>query len=105
MERLTISAGIFGDEEFFVLRDSQKYKVAYYDKGEEKYRYNIQLIINRLGLVEDALEIYKNALVLMAKSWCIMDNPNEPEEVVKKFIKRAEENINKEVTTWDIFIW
>lgn len=96
MERLTISAGFFGNEELFTLRDSQKYKVMYYDKGEEKCRYNFQLIINRLGLVEDALEIYKKALELMAKSWCIMDNPNEPEEVVKEFIKKAKENINSD---------
>lgn len=94
MERLTISAGVFGDEELFTLRDSQRYKFMYYDKYEEKSKYSVQLIINRLGLVEDALEIYKKAVELMAKSWCIMDNPNEPEEVVKQFIKKAKESID-----------
>lgn len=93
MERLTISAGVFGDEELFTLRDSQRYKFMYYDKYEEKSKYSVQLIINRLGLVEDALEIYKKAVELMAKSWCIMNNPNEPEEVVKQFIKKAKESM------------
>lgn len=93
MERLTISAGFFGDEELFTLRDTQRYKFMYYDKYEGKNKYNVQSILNMLGLVEDALEIYKKAVELMAKSWCIMDNPNEPEEVVKKFIKKAKESM------------
>lgn len=87
MERLTIRAGVFGNEELFVLRDSQKYKVMYYDKGEEKCRYNFQLIINRLGLVEDALEIYEKALKLA----CECHFPKE--HAYDYFIEQAKESI------------
>lgn len=41
--------------------------------------------------LEFEIRVLNKALELVVESWCIMDNPCDPKEVVKEYIKRANE--------------
>ena len=41
--------------------------------------------------------VLKKALELMAESWSIMDNPNQPSEIVERFIQQAKGQVDEQV--------
>lgn len=43
------------------------------------------------GDLEKDIAVLKKALELMAESWSVMDNPNEPKEIINRFIQKAKE--------------
>ena len=46
--------------------------------------------------LQHRLEVAENALNEMANDWCLMDNPNKPSDVVKKYKEEAEKEVKGE---------
>lgn len=46
--------------------------------------------------LQHRLEVSEKALNKMAKDWCLIDNPNKPSDVVKKYKEQAEKELKGE---------
>ena len=64
---------------------------------------NIYQIIDLLNQLDEQisdlqhrLKVAENALNEMANDWCLMDNPNKPSDVVKKYKEEAEKELKGE---------
>ena len=47
-------------------------------------------ILEYISDLQHRLKVAENALNEMANDWCLMDNPNKPSDVVKKYKEEAE---------------
>lgn len=46
--------------------------------------------------LQHRLEVTEKALNKMAKDWCLIDNPNKPSDVVKKYKEQAEKEYTQQ---------
>lgn len=53
-------------------------------------------VANILNDLQHKLKVAEKALNQMAKDWCLIDNPNKPSDVVKKYKEQAEKEIKGE---------
>ena len=53
-------------------------------------------ILEYISDLQHRLKVAENALNEMANDWCLMDNPNKPSDVVKKYKEEAEKEVKGE---------
>lgn len=51
---------------------------------------------NNVADLQHRLEVAEKALEEMANDWCLIDNPNKPSDVVKKYKEQAERKVKGE---------
>ena len=53
-------------------------------------------ILEYISDLQHRLEVTEKALNKMAKDWCLIDNPNKPSDVVKKYKEQAEKEYTQQ---------
>ena len=57
---------------------------------------NLNIKDKQIAGLQHRLKVAENALNEMANDWCLMNNPNKPSDVVKKYKEEAEKEVKGE---------